>query len=224
MDLFCSLLSIFVFTVALIEPTTNSENLTPIVPGYKLSDRQFENASDFSQVSRVSLAVDNYKVSTDMGGFTKRHDGLDFTKETTVIQTTNTLRSEVETVEHIQLYTTDTFLAGTGHLNKGYNVYNVTTDQDKLGTLTPQSERNTTVWNDTLVLQMENMPLYAATTLLKLTTIMVILLGTALITASMWRIWSNYFRSLPIEYNIKYTMQYSNEEFLTVEYHDTVTV
>ncbi|XP_046986783.1 uncharacterized protein LOC124556809 [Schistocerca americana] len=224
MDLFSSLLSIFVFTAALIEPTTNSENFTPIVPGYKLSDRQFENASDFSQVSRVSLAVDNYKVSTDMGGFTKHHDGLDFTKETTVIQTTNTRRSEVETVEHIQLYTTDTFLAGTGHLKKGYNVYNVTTDQDKLGTLTPQSERNTTVWNDTSVLQMENMPLYAATTLLKLTTIMVILLGTALIIASMWRIWSNYFRSHPIEYNIKYTMQYSNGEFLTVEYHDTVTV
>ncbi|XP_049952596.1 uncharacterized protein LOC126469519 [Schistocerca serialis cubense] len=224
MDLFSSLLSIFVFTAVLKEPTTNSENFTPVVPGYELPDRKFENAASFSQESKTSLTVDNSVVSADMGQFTEQYAELDMSKETTVIQTTNTQKTEEETVEHIQLYTTDTFVAGMGHSKQGSDGYNVTTEQAALGTLTPQSERNTTVGNDTSVLQKENMPLYATTTHIEFTTMMVILLGVALITASIWRMCSNYFRVLSVEYSIKYEVQYSNGEFLTVEYHDTVTV
>ncbi|XP_047103540.1 uncharacterized protein LOC124722418 [Schistocerca piceifrons] len=224
MDLFSFLLSIFVFTAVLKEPTTNSGNFTTVVPGYELPDRQYENVAVFSQVSKASLTVDNTLVSADMGDFTEQYDELDLTKETTVIQTTNTLRSEVETVEHIQMYDTDTFVAGMGHLKQGYDEYSVTTQQAEMGTLTPQSEGNTTVGNDTSVLHMENMPLCESTNVLILTTIMIILLGAALIIASIWRMWSYYFRFLSVEYNIKYTVQYSNGEFLTVEYHDTVTV
>ncbi|XP_046986126.1 uncharacterized protein LOC124556160 [Schistocerca americana] len=144
MDFFSFLLSIFVFTAVLKEPTTNSGNFTTVVPGYELPDRQFENVAVFSQVSKASQTVDNPAVSADMGDFTEKYDELDLTKETTVIQTTNTLRSEVETVEHIQMYATDTFVAGMGHLKQGYDEYRVTAEQAEMGTLTPQSERNST--------------------------------------------------------------------------------
>ncbi|XP_049846870.1 uncharacterized protein LOC126299146 [Schistocerca gregaria] len=224
MDLFSSLLSVFVFTAVLKEPTTNSENFTPVVRGYGLPDRKFENAASFSQESKTSLTVDNSVVSADMGQFTEQYAELDMSKKTTVIQTTNTQKSEEETVEHIQLYTTDTFVAGMGHPKQGSDEYNVTIEQAAQGTLTPQSEGNTTVGNDTSVLQIENIPLYATTTHLDFTTMMVILFGAALIAAFIWRMWSNYFRVPSIEYTIRYKMQYSNGEFLTVEYHDTVTV
>ncbi|XP_049782606.1 uncharacterized protein LOC126184275 [Schistocerca cancellata] len=120
MDFFSFLLSIFVFTAVLKEPTTNSGNFTTVVPGYEQPDRQFDNVAVFSQVSKASLTVDNSAVSADMGDFTGQYDELHLTKETTVIQTTNTLRSDVETVEHIQMHTTETFVAGMGHLKKGF--------------------------------------------------------------------------------------------------------
>ncbi|XP_049847167.1 uncharacterized protein LOC126299353 isoform X3 [Schistocerca gregaria] len=224
MDLFSSLLSVFVFTAELKEPTTKSGSFTTVVPGYELPDRQFDNVAVFSQISKASLTVDNSAVSADMGDFTEQYHDLNLTKETSVIQTTNTLSSEVETVDHTQLYTTDTFVTGMGNLKQDDEEYSVTTEQAEMGTLTPQSERNTTVGNDTSVLQMENMPLCVSTTVLQLTTIMIILLGTALIIRSIWKMWSYYFRFLSVEYNIKYTMQYSDGEFLTVECHDTVPV
>ncbi|XP_049847172.1 uncharacterized protein LOC126299355 [Schistocerca gregaria] len=224
MDLFSSLLSVFVFTAVVKEPTTNSGSFTTVVPGYELPDRQFDNVAVFSQISKASLTVDNSAVSADMGDFTEQYHDLNLTKETSVIQTTNTLSSEVETLEHTQMYTTDTFVAGMGHLTQGYDEYTVTTEEAEMDTITLQSERNTTVGNDASVLQIENMPLCVSTSVLQLTTIMIILLGTALIIRSIWRIWSYYFRFLSVEYNIKYTIQYSDGEFLTVEYHDTVPV
>ncbi|XP_049844342.1 uncharacterized protein LOC126297500 [Schistocerca gregaria] len=221
MDLFSLLIRMF---AVLKEPTANSGNFTTVVNGYELPDRQFKNVAVFSQVSKASLTVDNSAVSADMGDFTEQYHELNLTKKTSVIQTTDTLRSEVETVEHIQMYTTDSYVTGIGNLKQDYDEFSVTTEQAEMGTLTPQSERYTTVGNDSSVSQMENMPLCVSTTVLQLTTIMIILLGAALIIASIWRMWIYYFRFLSVEYNIIYTMQYSNGEFLTVEYHDTVTV
>ncbi|XP_049846884.1 uncharacterized protein LOC126299165 [Schistocerca gregaria] len=224
MEFFSFLLSIFVSTAVLKEPTTNPRNFTHVVPEHEPSDRQYYNGPDFSQAPTGSLKVDNAALSDDMDDFTKLYDELDLTKENTHLESTNTLQSEMDTKEHFQQYTTETSAAEMEYLEQWYDEMSVTTGQGDQDSLTPQSELNTTVWNETSVLQVENTPLHTTTIILKVAFLMLILCSLALNTAAMWIMLSKNFTFLSIKYNVTYRMKNSSAELLTVEYEDTVTV
>ncbi|XP_049845411.1 uncharacterized protein LOC126298138 [Schistocerca gregaria] len=139
MEFLTFLLCVFVVSAVLKQPTTNSGNFTPIVPGYELPDRQYEKGPGFSQVSSVLVTVDNTALSSDMDDFSEQYD-----QENTDVEFINRLRSGMENKERIQQYSTETAEAEMEYLEQWYDEFSVTTEHAKLDTHTPQSETNTT--------------------------------------------------------------------------------
>ncbi|XP_049807300.1 uncharacterized protein LOC126249663 [Schistocerca nitens] len=216
MEFLTFLLSIFVISAVLKQPTTNSGNFTPIVPGYELPDCQYDKVPGFTQVPTVSVTVDSTALSSDMDDFSEQYD-----QENTDLEFMNRLRSGMETKERIQQYTTETEEAEMEYLEQWYEELSVTTEQAKLDTHKPQSERNTAVGNKPSVFWMENIPLPTATTLLKLVKIMLILITAVLITTSMWRMLRYNFTFLS---GIIYTVRYRSADSVTVKYNDTFDI
>ncbi|XP_049846094.1 uncharacterized protein LOC126298714 [Schistocerca gregaria] len=216
MEFLTFLLCVFVVSAVLKQPTTNSGNFTPIVPGYELPDRQYEKGPGFSQVSSVSVTVDNTVLPSDMDDFSEQYD-----QENTDVEFINRLRSGMETKERIQQYSTETAEAEMEYLEQWYDKFSVTREEAKLDTHTPQSETNTTVGNKTSVFWMENKPLPTATALLKLVKFMIILIIAAIITTSMWSILRHQFTFIS---GIIHTVRYRSADFVTVKYNDTFVI
>ncbi|XP_049845412.1 uncharacterized protein LOC126298139 [Schistocerca gregaria] len=216
MEFLTFLLSIFVISAVLKQPTTNSGNFTPIVPGYELPDHQYEKGPGFSQVASVSVTVDNTALSSDMDDFSEQYD-----QENTDLEFMNRLRSGMGNKERIQQYSTETEEAEMEYLEQWYEEFSVTTEQAKLDTHKPQSECNTAVGNNTSVCWLENIPLPTATAILKLVKIMLILITAALITTLMLSILRYNFTFLS---GIIYTVRYRTADSVTVKLNNTFTI